>query len=174
VWRRKPNHERNNRCGGIGGLSLALSLHQGGIDCSVYESSPAIEFLAWELICNQTRFANSANSGSATSWRNWRYPPPSSLISTVTPTHLVRTARRGRGYRWPQYSISRGELQKLLMQTVLERLGKIKFLPAIIFPLSSNAGTRSPPFCRPVDAPRYCLLRRQYSCWRRWHSFRCP
>jgi 2-polyprenyl-6-methoxyphenol hydroxylase-like FAD-dependent oxidoreductase len=45
--------------GGIGGLALALSLHDAGIvDVDVYESAPAIRELGWELTFCPTRCAN--------------------------------------------------------------------------------------------------------------------
>ena len=107
--------------GGIGGLSLALSLHQAGIECSVYESSPAVEFLGLgiNLQPNAVRELYELGLGEK-------------LTQTAIPTaelayynrhgQLIWSEPRGEaaGYRWPQYSISRGELQKILLEAVLE------------------------------------------------------
>jgi len=113
--------------GGIGGLSLALSLHQVGIECSVFESSPTIEFLGLGINLQPNAVRELCELGL-----------DDKLAQTAIPTaelayfnrhgQLIWSEPRGAaaGYRWPQYSISRGELQKLLIEAVLERLGKNK------------------------------------------------
>ena len=44
--------------GGISGLSQALSLHQVGIACRVYEAVPTLARSATASTCNPTRCAN--------------------------------------------------------------------------------------------------------------------
>ena len=110
--------------GGIGGLTLALMLHERGIDVHVYEAVGEIRPLgvginllphASQQLCRLGLESVLAAQGVETSTlayfnkfgqEIWREP-------------------RGlaAGYIWPQYSIHRGRLQMLLLDAVRERLG---------------------------------------------------
>lgn len=110
--------------GGIGGLSLALSLHQAGIAVRVYEvvRDPAPLGVGINLQPTAVRELTELGLGDA-------------LAETGIATRrlnlcnkfgqLIHAERRGleAGYRWPQYSIHRGELQLLLLQAVRDRIG---------------------------------------------------
>ncbi|NUZ06587.1 flavin-dependent oxidoreductase [Piscinibacter koreensis] len=111
--------------GGIGGLTLALTLHQIGVPCLVFETvaNPQPLGVGINLQPNAVREFYDLGLGpevldrigiQAREWalvgRNGRdvYAEPRGLLA---------------GYRWPQYSVHRGELQMLLVRTVTDRLG---------------------------------------------------
>src|ERR1700738_3443788 len=108
--------------GGIGGLSLALSLHQAGIAVRVYEAvrDPAPLGAGINLQPTAVRELTELDLGDE-------------LAQTGIATQqlsffnkfgqLISSEQRGlsAGYRWPQYSIHRGQLQLLLLRAVRER-----------------------------------------------------
>ena len=110
--------------GGIGGLSLALSLHQAGIAVRVYEAvrDPSPLGVGINLQPTAVRELTELGLGGA-------------LVDTGIATRrlslcnkfgqLIHAEGRGldAGYRWPQYSIHRGELQLLLLRAVRDRIG---------------------------------------------------
>jgi 2-polyprenyl-6-methoxyphenol hydroxylase-like FAD-dependent oxidoreductase len=110
---------------GIGGLSLALSLHQAGIVARVYEAvrDPAPLGVGINLQPTAVRELTELGLGDA-------------LAETGVATRrlnlcnkfgqLIHDEARGlaAGYRWPQYSIHRGELQLLLLRAVRNRIGE--------------------------------------------------
>jgi len=114
--------------GGIGGLSLALSLHQAGIAVRVYEAvrDPSPLGVGINLQPTAVRELTELGLGDA-------------LAETGIATRrlnlcnkfgqLIHDERRGleAGYRWPQYSIHRGELQLLLLRSVRARIGDDNF-----------------------------------------------
>jgi 2-polyprenyl-6-methoxyphenol hydroxylase-like FAD-dependent oxidoreductase len=109
---------------GIGGLTLALQLHQRGIACEIWEAAPAIRPLGVgiNLLPHAVRELTElglldrlAEIGVETS----------SLAYFNKFGQPIWQEPRGRaaGYPWPQFSIHRGEFQMLLAQVVRERLG---------------------------------------------------
>ncbi len=110
--------------GGIGGLSLALSLHQAGIAVRVYEAvrDPAPLGVGINLQPTAVRELTElgladdlARTGIATrelSYFNKHGQP-------------IWSEQRGlsAGYKWPQYSVHRGQLQMLLLRAVRARVG---------------------------------------------------
>jgi 2-polyprenyl-6-methoxyphenol hydroxylase-like FAD-dependent oxidoreductase len=110
--------------GGISGLAQALSLHQVGIPCRVYEAVPVLAPLGYgiNLQPNAVRelFAlglgeKLADAGILTQ----------ELAFYNKHGQLIWTEPRGKraGYRWPQISISRGKLHEILLAAIDERLG---------------------------------------------------
>ena len=109
--------------GGIGGLTTALSLHAAGIDCCVYESVISLRALGVgiNLQPNAVRELTELGLGDALA---------ETAIETSTLAYynkhgqLIWSEPRGRaaGYRWPQYSIHRGELLIILLDAVRARL----------------------------------------------------
>jgi 2-polyprenyl-6-methoxyphenol hydroxylase-like FAD-dependent oxidoreductase len=109
---------------GMGGLSMALSLHQAGVSVRVFESVDelAAKGAGINLQPNAVRELDEMGLGAA-------------LAATGIPTaawscynkhgQLIYSEPRGlaAGYRWPQYSIHRGELQLLLLAAVEVRIG---------------------------------------------------
>jgi 2-polyprenyl-6-methoxyphenol hydroxylase-like FAD-dependent oxidoreductase len=111
--------------GGIGGMALALTLHQIGVPCTVLESVPELQPLGVGINLQPNAVRELYDLGlddrvldtigiQAREWalvgRNGRdvYAEPRGLLA---------------GYRWPQYAVHRGQLQMLLYRTVLQRLG---------------------------------------------------
>ena len=115
--------------GGIGGLSLALSLHQVGIESYVFESSPKIEFLGLgiNLQPNAVRELTEIGLGDRLAQEAI---PTAELAYYNRHGQLIWSEPRGAvaGYRWPQFSVSRGELQRILVEATIERLGKDKVI----------------------------------------------
>ena len=109
---------------GIGGLATALSLHAAGIDATVIDSAAALRPLGVgiNLMPHAVRELTELGLGDELE---------ASGIPTAEMVHFDRHGNRiwgfasGRniGYRWPQYSIHRGELQMILLAAVQARLG---------------------------------------------------
>jgi 2-polyprenyl-6-methoxyphenol hydroxylase-like FAD-dependent oxidoreductase len=111
--------------GGIGGLGVALTLHQIGVPCVVLEAVNELKPLGvginlqpnavrelYELGIGPTQL--DAIGIQAREWAlvglngNDVYSEPRGLLA---------------GYQWPQYSVHRGQFQMLLYRTAIERLG---------------------------------------------------
>ena len=111
--------------GGIGGLTLALSLHQIGIEAKVFESVPELRPLGVgiNVLPHAVRELTELGLGDRLD------------LFGVRTRELAYFSKRGQpiwseprgieaGYRWPQFSIHRGILQQILLDTVIERLGR--------------------------------------------------
>lgn len=111
--------------GGIGGMSLALSLHAAGVDdVEIHESASAVRQLgvginilphAVRELSELDLLDELINVGVATA--DFTYF--SRLGQPIWEEPLGIAA----GYRWPQLSIHRGELLGVLHQAVVRRLG---------------------------------------------------
>jgi 2-polyprenyl-6-methoxyphenol hydroxylase-like FAD-dependent oxidoreductase len=109
---------------GVGGLVLALSLHQAGIACLIYEAVPEIRPLGVgiNLLPHAVRELDELG-----------LLPALDAIAVRTKEAVFYTrhgqfiygepAGESAGYRWPQFSIHRGDLQMALLDAVLTRLG---------------------------------------------------
>jgi 5-methylphenazine-1-carboxylate 1-monooxygenase len=109
---------------GIGGLTAALSLHAAGIRCQVFEATRRLEPLGAgiNLLPHAARELIELGLGDAL---DATAIPTAEVIHCDRFGNRIWAAPRGRaaGYRWPQYSIHRGELQMILLSAVHERLG---------------------------------------------------
>jgi len=111
--------------GGIGGMALALTLQQIGVPCIVFESVPEIKPLGVgiNLQPNAVRELYDLGLGAeqldtiGIQAREWALVGRNGNDVYSEPRGLRA------GYRWPQYSVHRGQLQMLLLRTVNERLG---------------------------------------------------
>lgn len=111
--------------GGIAGLSMALTLHQIGVPCLVFESVEELKPLGVgvNLQPNAVRelfdlgIDEDALDQVGIQTREW-------ALVGLNGTEIY-AEKRGRlaGYNWPQYSVHRGKLQMLLYRLVIERLG---------------------------------------------------
>jgi 5-methylphenazine-1-carboxylate 1-monooxygenase len=110
--------------GGIAGLSAALSLHQIGIDCRIYESVARLDPLGLgiNLQPNAVRELTALGLGEALARAGIL---TAELAFYNKHGQLIWSEPRGKaaGYRWPQISISRGKLHEVLLGAVSERLG---------------------------------------------------
>ena len=114
--------------GGIGGLTLALSLHQVGKACRVFEAAPEIKPLGVgiNLLPHAMRELTELGlrdklAAVAVETREFCYYDRFG--------HFIHKEPRGRfaGYDWPQLSIHRGDLHAVLIDSVRERLGADAF-----------------------------------------------
>jgi 5-methylphenazine-1-carboxylate 1-monooxygenase len=111
--------------GGIGGLSVALTLQQIGVRCLVLESVAALKPLGVgiNLQPNAVRELYELGLGAreldavGVQAREWALVGLNGKDVYSEPRGLLA------GYRWPQYALHRGQLQMLLHRTAVERLG---------------------------------------------------
>ena len=111
--------------GGIGGLSLALTLHQIGVPCLVFEAVPQLQPLGVGINLQPNAVRELFDLGLdervldtiGIQAREWALVGRNGKDIYAEPRGLPA------GYRWPQYSVHRGQLQMLLYRTVLDRLG---------------------------------------------------
>ncbi len=111
--------------GGIGGLVLALTLHQIGVRCTVLESVRELKPLGVgiNLQPNAVRELEDLGIGEAQldavgiPAREW------ALVGLNGKEIYAEPRGRLAGYRWHQYAVHRGKFHMLLYRTVLERLG---------------------------------------------------
>ncbi|EHR68912.1 2-polyprenyl-6-methoxyphenol hydroxylase-like oxidoreductase [Burkholderiales bacterium JOSHI_001] len=111
--------------GGIGGLALALTLHQIGVPCVVLEAVAELKPLGVgiNLQPNAVRelydlgLDEGALQDIGVQAREWALVGRNGNDVYAEPRGLLA------GYRWPQYSVHRGQLQALLLRAVRQRLG---------------------------------------------------
>ena len=110
--------------GGIGGLTLALSLHQIGVPVRVFESVPQLKPLGVGINVLPHAVRELVELGLMDKLD----------ASGVRTKELAYFSKRGQpiwseprgldaGYKWPQFSIHRGMLQQILLDAATERLG---------------------------------------------------
>jgi 5-methylphenazine-1-carboxylate 1-monooxygenase len=110
--------------GGIAGLSCALSLHQIGVSCRVYDQVPVLSPLGYgiNLQPNAVRELFALGLGE-------RFAAAGILTQELAfynrHGQLIWSEPRGKaaGYRWPQISISRGTLHEILLDAIKQRMG---------------------------------------------------
>jgi 2-polyprenyl-6-methoxyphenol hydroxylase-like FAD-dependent oxidoreductase len=109
---------------GIGGLTLALSLHAAGIEALVYEAAPEILPLGVGINILPHAVRELTELGLADGLADHAIATEALMYANKFGQEIWREPRgRQAGYNWPQYSIHRGVLQRLLLDTVRERLG---------------------------------------------------
>lgn len=109
---------------GIGGLSLALSLHAAGIKTRVYEAVAELKPLGVGINLLPHAVRELTELGLADRIAAVAIPTEALVYANRFGQEIWREPRgRLAGYRWPQYSIHRGTLQMLLAEAVRERLG---------------------------------------------------
>jgi 2-polyprenyl-6-methoxyphenol hydroxylase-like FAD-dependent oxidoreductase len=110
--------------GGIGGLTLALSLHQIGVPAKVFESVPALKPLGVGINVLPHAVRELIELGLLDRLD----------AAGVRTKELAYFSKHGKpiwseprgieaGYRWPQFSVHRGTLQQILLDAAIERLG---------------------------------------------------
>ncbi|MEO1494790.1 MAG: flavin-dependent oxidoreductase [Pseudomonadota bacterium] len=111
--------------GGIGGLTLALTLHQIGVRCSVFESVSELRPLGVGINIqpNAVRELYDLGIGAEALDRIGIATQEWALVGRNGAEIYAEPRGLAAGYRWPQYSVHRGHLQMLLYAEVLDRLG---------------------------------------------------
>src|SRR3954451_11340991 len=115
--------------GGIGGLTLALSLHQIGVPARVFESVAALKPLGVGINVLPHAVRELIELGL--------YDQLDAL--GVRTKELAYFSKQGKpiwseprgleaGYKWPQFSIHRGTLHQILLDAAVDRLGEENIL----------------------------------------------
>lgn len=111
--------------GGIGGLTLALSCHQAGISCRVFEAAPEIHPLGVGINLLPHGMRELAELGLADKLAAHAIETKTLAYYSRYGQHIISDLRgRYAGYDWPQLSIHRADLHKVLLDATIERLGK--------------------------------------------------
>src|SRR5690606_36760573 len=109
---------------GVGGLVLALSLHQAGIGCRVFEAVPEIRPLGVGINLLPHAARELDELGLLPALDAVGVHTKESIFFTRHGQFIYsEPAGKAAGYDWPQYSIHRGALQMALLAAVRERLG---------------------------------------------------
>lgn len=115
--------------GGIGGMTLALSLHQIGVEAKVFEAAPVVRPLGVGInllphaVRELTELGLADRLGAvAVKTAELAYFNRHGQIIWREPRGIAA------GYNWPQLSIHRGTLQMKLLEAVRERLGEAAVL----------------------------------------------
>lgn len=111
---------------GIGGLTLALSLHQAGIACSVHEAAPEIRPLGVGINVMPQAVRELDELGLLAALAAVAVTTQeSAFFNRFGQLIYSEPAGRNAGYDWPQFSIHRGDLQNVLVAAVRDRLGAV-------------------------------------------------
>ena len=112
--------------GGIGGLTMALTLQQLGIPCQVFESASSMKPLGVGINIQPNAVRELIDLGIGTNELDTIGIPAREWALVGLNGKEVYAEPRGldAGYRWPQYAVHRGKFLMLLYKKVLERLGE--------------------------------------------------
>ncbi len=110
--------------GGIGGLSLALALHQRGIACDVYEQAPEIREIGVGITLLPHAMRELAALGVQAELEAQGIENLESVFYNRWGQFIYREPRgRHAGYALPELGMHRGKLHRVLYQAVQRRLG---------------------------------------------------
>ncbi|VCU70079.1 3-hydroxybenzoate 6-hydroxylase 1 [Pigmentiphaga humi] len=141
--------------GGIGGLTLALSLHRVGIASRVFEAAPQIQAVGVgvSLLPHCTKVLGGLGLNDALA---------DVAVTTTTTSffnrfgqyvHSEKTGRHA-GYEWPQFQVHRGDLQMILLRACQERLGADRIVTGHrCTGFTQGAGSVTAHFADPSGAP---------------------
>jgi 2-polyprenyl-6-methoxyphenol hydroxylase-like FAD-dependent oxidoreductase len=110
---------------GIGGLTLALSLHQAGIPCRIFEAVPELKPLGVGINLLPHAMREMDELGLVNALSDVAITTQEAAFFNRYGQLIYREpAGRAAGYDWPQFSIHRGDLQSVLLAAVRGRLGE--------------------------------------------------
>ena len=109
---------------GIGGLTLALELHEAGVPCEILEAVPELREagVGVNLLPHAAKaldrlgLLGALGAAAVTTRESVFYTRHGQLIYREPAGHAA-------GYAWPQFSIHRGDFQRILVDAVRDRLG---------------------------------------------------
>jgi 2-polyprenyl-6-methoxyphenol hydroxylase-like FAD-dependent oxidoreductase len=112
--------------GGIGGLACALTLHQIGVPCTVYEAVREMKPLGVGINMQPNAVRELYDLGFTPADLDRVGLPAKEWALVGLNGNDIYSEPRGRdaGYRWPQYSVHRGLFHMMLYDRVVERLGR--------------------------------------------------
>jgi 2-polyprenyl-6-methoxyphenol hydroxylase-like FAD-dependent oxidoreductase len=115
--------------GGIGGLSLALTLHQIGVDCIVFEAVQSLKPLGVGINLQPNAMRELFDLGFTANDMDQFGVPAKEWALVGLNGQEIYAENRGTlaGYNWPQYAVHRGEFHMALYRRFTERAGKGAF-----------------------------------------------
>jgi 2-polyprenyl-6-methoxyphenol hydroxylase-like FAD-dependent oxidoreductase len=111
---------------GIGGLTMALAAHHSGISCDVYESVPEIKPIGVgiNILPHASRFLCESLGLEEELSKKGVLTKEAIFFNRFGQKIYAEPSGRSAGYAWPQFSIHRGDLQMVLLDAFLQRVGK--------------------------------------------------
>lgn len=110
--------------GGIGGLALALGLHQRGLPCDVYEAAPEVRELGVGITLLPHAMRELAALGLQPQLEPLGIENLESVFFNRWGQFIYREPRgRHAGYEVPELGMHRGKLHGVMVQAALQRLG---------------------------------------------------
>src|SRR5664279_3856613 len=112
--------------GGIGGLATALTLHQIGVPCIVYEAVRDMRPLGVGINMQPNAVRELYDLGITQADLDRVGLPAKEWALVGLNGNDIYSEPRGllAGYNWPQYAVHRGQFHLLLYDKVVERIGK--------------------------------------------------
>ncbi|ALV30209.1 hypothetical protein APZ00_18290 [Pannonibacter phragmitetus] len=112
--------------GGIGGMALALTLHQIGVRCKVFESVRELKPLGVGINIQPNAVRELFDLGITADMLDKVGVPAREWALVGRNGQEIYAEPRGleAGYNWPQYAVHRGELHMLLYETFRARAGE--------------------------------------------------
>ena len=113
--------------GGIAGLTLALTCHEIGVDVQVYESVQALKPIGVGINLQPNAVRELIQLGMEADLREIGIEAEEWALLFYG-AHPIWSEPRGTkaGYKWPQFSVRRGQFQMRLFELVKHRLGSDK------------------------------------------------
>ena len=111
--------------GGIGGLATALTLHQIGVPCVVFEAAREMRPLGVGINLQPNAVRELYDLGFTENDLDRIGLPAREWALVGLNGNDIYSEPRGllAGYNWPQYAVHRGQLHMMLHQKVVERIG---------------------------------------------------
>ena len=111
--------------GGIGGLAMALTLHQIGVPCIVFEAVREMRPLGVGINLQPNAVRELCDLGITEEDLDRVGLPAKEWALVGLNGNDIYSEPRGlaAGYNWPQYAVHRGQFHMLLHEKVVERIG---------------------------------------------------
>lgn len=110
--------------GGVAGLGLALSLHQRGIACEVYEAVPEVKELGVGITLLPHAMRELAALGVQSKLEAVGIENLESVFFNRYGQYIYKEPRgRHAGYPYPEVGIHRGKLHRILYEEALQQIG---------------------------------------------------